>query len=561
MAAQGFEILGDLAEAKQYYESALTEQPDDIVVHLRYAQLLLANNTVAARNQYEKVLRLAPENGEARRGLASLLAATGLAKDWSRAQQLLKHETDDSQTDTATNDRVRAMLLSRQGRTRQQRLANCRAACDILQQLVQTHGNKSSDINRRLLASIYEREATLGNDRSALFAAREQLRYLVDRENPSPQNLIVYIEFLMRHATSDSTSAAVDNTTTAAREDDGGLRDVFLADAESRLRDLKRVQEGSPGALADTLSSVDLTVRLIQARGRDDEAAKYVANFFESQDNKSQDQSTKVQLLLMTGNLYSTLGQHAKAEKLYRQLMEILPRAYVMVVRSLVDQGKRKEAAELCLSIADGKPTPEEAIVLAHVMMTTTESTEELPAARSALEVAVMTHHENVELLQAAAVMKASHGEYDEAIAMFRRLIEINPENALAMNNLATLLAERPNQQAEALEYVERAMALVGREAALLDTQGTIFLKAGDYAQAISSLEEATAGGATDARYYFHLAAAYQLANRIEEAISALQSSRDLRLENTMLTNDDRLLLARLDQELRQHATAAVGGK
>ena len=105
------------------------------------------------------------------------------------------------------------------------------------------------------------------------------------------------------------------------------------------------------------------------------------------------------------------------------------------------------------------------------------------------------------------------------------------------------------------------AVGTLGGEILLLDTQGTIFLKAGDYAQAISSLEEATAGGATDARYYFHLAAAYQLANRIEEAISALQSSRDLRLGNTMLTNDDRLLLAHLDQELRQHATAAVGDK
>lgn len=560
LAAQGLELLGDIAEAKQHYKSALTKQPDDIVVLLRYVKLLRAENTESARKLLEEVLGPAPINGEARRELASLLAATGRDVDWTRAQKLLKSQAEDSQTDTATNDRLRAVLLSRRGRTRQQRLANCQKAHDILEQLVKSTGDESSDINRRLLASIYEQEAILGNDQSKLFAAREQLRYLVDRENPSAQNLAIYIDFLVRHATSESRSAATGDTITAAKSDDGGLRDLFLTDAESRLRDLKRAQESLPGSLANNLSSVELTVRALKARGRNDEAAKYVAQFIQGQDKESQDQNSKAQLLLMTGNLYSTLGQHAEAEKWYRRLMEIIPRTYVLVVRSLIEQGKREEAAELCLSIADGNPTPEEAAVLSFIMTRTTESNAELPEALSAIESAVATHPENADLLQAAAVMRASRGDYDEAIATFRRLIKIDPENALAMNNLATLLAERPNQQAEAFEYTERAIGIAGRLPALLDTQGTIFLKAKDYAQAISCLEEAVAGGATDARYYLHLAAAYQSANRIEDALSALQTSRKFGLKKTVLTNDDRTLLDHLDRTLGQPATPSGRG-
>ncbi len=112
------------------------------------------------------------------------------------------------------------------------------------------------------------------------------------------------------------------------------------------------------------------------------------------------------------------------------------------------------------------------------------------------------------------------------------------------------MLAETPNQCAEALQHIERAIELDGRQASLLDTQGTILLKLGDAQKAIACLEEATAGGATDARYYLHLAAAYQLAQRLDEARRALDQSRTLGLERFVLTGDDRQLLAALNTEL-----------
>ena len=45
-----------------------------------------------------------------------------------------------------------------------------------------------------------------------------------------------------------------------------------------------------------------------------------------------------------------------------------------------------------------------------------------------------------------------------------RRVLEIAPHNTLALNNLATLLAERPNQRAEALQLIERAIDSAGRQ-------------------------------------------------------------------------------------------------
>lgn len=565
LAAQGYEVLGDRAEAKRHYDIALkriaTNEPrKEVAVRLRYAQLLLSSNTAAAREQFEEVLKLESDNGDARRGLASLLAASGQDGDWARAEQLLAHQATDTPANAATNDRLRATLLSRQGGERDSWLKNCMAAEAILLRLIDSSRGQPTDIDRRLLAGVYEQVALLTGDESALLAAREQLSYLVNRPRPAPENLVLYIEFLMKHAreeanvAKDSTDADVENRPAAH-----DFRKLFLDDAESRLADLTRAQELSSSPLTDTLSSVDLTVRLLRARGRNDEAAEYVAQFVKNQNKQTQDRRSQAQLYFTTGNLYSTLEQYAEAERWYRRLMEIAPPAYVLVVRSLVDQEKRTEAAELYLSVAKGKPTPEEAVVLARILTVNDEVGDVPVEARAAIEAATAQYQDDVTLLQAAAVMKASHGEYDSAIAGFRRIIELAPNDTLAMNNLATLLAERPNQRGEALQYVERAIAIEGREAALLDTQGTILLKMGNHERAIACLEEATSGQTNDARYHFHLAVAYQLANRIDEAFEALQLSRDLGLEKTVLTKDDRTLLAQLD-DLLSKTNSTQGG-
>jgi Flp pilus assembly protein TadD len=163
---------------------------------------------------------------------------------------------------------------------------------------------------------------------------------------------------------------------------------------------------------------------------------------------------------------------------------------------------------------------------------------------------ALQTHGDNLELLTSVAVQKVTEGDETEAIRLFRRVIEIDPNHTVALNNLATLLAERRNQLQEAREYIERAIENAGRRPALLDTLGTIMIRAGEPQQAVAALEEAVAGVVTDPRYYFHLAVAYQRLGRDSEAKQALEISRQQGLERAILTSGDRELLTSLETEL-----------
>jgi Flp pilus assembly protein TadD len=93
-------------------------------------------------------------------------------------------------------------------------------------------------------------------------------------------------------------------------------------------------------------------------------------------------------------------------------------------------------------------------------------------------------------------------------------------------------------------------MTVSGRQPALLDTLGTILVRSHQYKPAIVALEEAVAGTATDPRYYFHLAAAYDGVNRSADAQRALQTAIELGLDKAILTSGDRELLASLKHEL-----------
>ncbi|MGI9457249.1 MAG: tetratricopeptide repeat protein, partial [Aeoliella sp.] len=297
---------------------------------------------------------------------------------------------------------------------------------------------------------------------------------------------------------------------------------------------------------------VSLTARLMKARGDQSGAKEFVKEYVARAEKDFDAKTNRAPKYLAFGHLFTSIGSHDEAEAWYHRLMEISPDAYLLVVKSMLEQGKRLEAADLTLNSVDGQLTPQVATVLANIVTTTTESVEPMPAVQEAIQRAVVDNENNLDLLQATAVMRASHGETDQAIEVFRRILELDPENALALNNLATLLAEKPNQRAEALELIQRAMDIVGRRSMLLDTQGTIYFKLGDADSAIAALKEATAGGAADARYYLHLAAAYRLADRNADALRMLNEARAYGFERFVLTDDDRLLLQTLQDELQQ---------
>src|SRR4029078_9321645 len=112
--------------------------------------------------------------------------------------------------------------------------------------------------------------------------------------------------------------------------------------------------------------------------------------------------------------------------------------------------------------------------------------------------------------LYGVGMLRVLEDRYSDAMGLLKQVIKLNPRHVPALNNLAMLLAETEETRKEGLALVERAIAHRGHQPTLLDTKGTILLWSGKTQDAVTLLEAAARGSATDPRHSFHLALAYR---------------------------------------------------
>jgi tetratricopeptide (TPR) repeat protein len=121
----------------------------------------------------------------------------------------------------------------------------------------------------------------------------------------------------------------------------------------------------------------------------------------------------------------------------------------------------------------------------------------------------------------------------DKAIPLYQQILARHPDNAVALNNLACLLAEMktPAQPTEALKYIQKAFDAqqkIGRlDPMIYDTQGWVLILAGQVDDGINVLHQVIdKADFPDAHY--HLAEGYLRKQRPEDAQRELQNARDL---------------------------------
>jgi Flp pilus assembly protein TadD len=144
-----------------------------------------------------------------------------------------------------------------------------------------------------------------------------------------------------------------------------------------------------------------------------------------------------------------------------------------------------------------------------------------------------------------------SQERYDEAEAVYRQCLQADPENPLALNNLAWMLALRDRGTGqEALDLANRAIEKDGPTSSLIDTRAVSLIRAGSPAQAAQELREARASDPKNLSLALHLAWAFQAVGKLEEARAALKEADALGLKPETRDPPERAVIARLRQEL-----------
>ncbi|MEM8783210.1 MAG: tetratricopeptide repeat protein [Planctomycetota bacterium] len=129
-------------------------------------------------------------------------------------------------------------------------------------------------------------------------------------------------------------------------------------------------------------------------------------------------------------------------------------------------------------------------------------------------------------ILRMTAISYYSSGQFDQAEAAYRRLLDANPEDLEALNNLAFLLAKEQARPDEALPLAEKAVALTQPpQASVLDTLGIVQFLNGQIGPAQETLENALLLDRNLAPVHLHLAQVYHAQDLTAKAIQSLQEA------------------------------------
>jgi tetratricopeptide (TPR) repeat protein len=108
--------------------------------------------------------------------------------------------------------------------------------------------------------------------------------------------------------------------------------------------------------------------------------------------------------------------------------------------------------------------------------------------------------------------------KYEQAEEAFKQVLAGDPQNAVALNYLGYMLADRGVRLEEALNYVKKAIELDPANGAYLDSLGWAYFKLGKYDLAEQNLSKAVQRTPNDPTVQDHLGDVYQKTGRLKQA-------------------------------------------
>jgi tetratricopeptide (TPR) repeat protein len=489
--AQCYEAVGDREVAQQYYRSAMTAEPDNNDVLKSVANFYRrTGRSPEAETLYRKLIhpqRNAPPGvtASARRELAMLLAVRGNRADIKEAINLIDRNINENSFHPA-DLRTKARLLA--GRWTQ---GNRRKAIQILEELDQRQPLVADD--QFLLARMYLASGNWG-------AAENRFLDLLEVHGENPEFITAYLHAVLDRADVDDL-------------------------AESWLKRLASLEPHS-------FRTMELQARMLIAQRKADDALKSLKDGLKTDETDFDADTAKLKnaaVLLTTlaqeldrvGRTVSAEKFFDEAERLYREYVKRRPKEILELAVFLGRRWQLDQALDLCERAREDF-SPEMVASVCFVLMQIGQPNQphfqrvlgwlEEDCRRNPDSMPLLFHHANVNHLAE---------NYEKAEELYEKIIEVKPDAVAAYNELALLLALHRGKGERALELMNRAIVISGRQPVLLDSQAMVLIVLDRPKQAIRSLEEAVAESPTPAKY-FHLAQAHLATGNRDAAKAAL---------------------------------------
>lgn len=495
-----------LETALMHFEKLVEIEPDKAENHVDLGTLhRLAERPEDAERSFRRALELDPAQADAQLNLSYLLLE---AQKYETAISALEEVLENG-----TGDRRHIQALA----GAYEQVGRFSDAARMLERLVSQGSNNLRDLQR--LADNLARSRQFPR-------ALELYRALAKTDS---NNVLYYLQIsriqLEREAYGEAWDALA-----AAREIDSDsidvrVQEINLLQAERRfaeaasktgsLLESTRKAEYSPG---ERWRRIGLLERLGMQR-RELEQYEEAVDAFES--IWALQPELKPRYVVQVIETWLTARQYTKAEREARRAVGESkgdPMLVSVLANVLAQRGKTKDAVKAVEKLIEQDPDNIDALLtLAGVY----QKGRMYPKAEEALERAsevAESKAERVGVLFAFGALHERAKEYDKAEARFRELIEIDPENASALNYLGYMFADRSIHLDEAHDLIQRALDQEPNNGAYLDSLGWVYYRQDKLELAAKFLERSLKQYDSDPVVLSHLGDVYFKQGRVDDA-------------------------------------------
>jgi predicted Zn-dependent protease len=482
--------LGDMDAAEASFIKAMDAGGSRTTIgNLLGKNYLVTGKSDKAIELFDKLYRDYPKDFDVRQSLSSLLAARGSAEDWERINAML---LDPRYANEVSDRRYLAILRYRRGNP-----GDLEKARTLLEDIA-VDSTARTDEDSYMLAVI---AATQARSRSGKYSnERERIKseQLADRHfqlatasaNANPAYLADYIAFL--------------------------LELNRLDDAANKMQQFKSIQ---PNSLATAL----LDAKIKRARNKNQEANESISKWRDSRIAELGDEATdtdRIPIDADTAFAFLQVDDFEAADPLFNQFIEKNPTIFFeLAVRGarLETLAARSYALKKLVDVVRDRPSEDNAYQIMRLLKSRNYEPEVTLMADTLLLEIQAGEQGNQKYQMSIGDMWLDRKFIGRAIDSYRKVVELDPSNVIALNNIACLVAEETGVTDESLKLIDKAIEIGGRTADLLDSKGHILVIAGRHAEAVPFFEEASNKG-SDPRIMLHLHGALKNSGKAEEA-------------------------------------------
>ncbi|HYH00924.1 MAG TPA: tetratricopeptide repeat protein [Terriglobales bacterium] len=499
-----------LKRAIEQYEAIVRIDPKSVDDHLLLGRLYRLNNDMLkAEQEFKTAVQLDPTSEDAVTTLSYLYNEQG---DTNRAASILTSVPDAERS---------AKLYAALGYTYEQ-AKDYKKAVDAYR--------KAVELDKDNLDAMRGLAQNMMND-GQTDAALQQYKQIVDADPQDPQSYMRMAEIYRRSGKFDQ---ALDS----------------LKKAEAYVQDSLEVP-------------YNMAV-IYQAQGKFDESINILSGLVQKSEKPNNnytpgERNNRAVFLERLGNIYRDTGKHDLALDVFRKMLtlgdENAARGYQEIIEThrdaknwakateaareavaklpndrgmklvlagqLADVGQSEQALSQARSLLQGTPEDREVyLALGQINSRLKRWKEAEEDINKALQLSAKPEEKSYVNFLLASVYERQK-KFDAAEQLFKQRLASDPNDAMVLNYLGYMLADRGVRLQEALGYLKRAVQLDPQNGAYLDSIGWAYFKLGNYELAEDNLRRASERAQNDPTIQDHLGELYVKTGRLKLATAA----------------------------------------